>query len=379
MRRPAAHLLAALALFLPAALRAQKAPPPRPELPAAADTNDWEAYYDQGTALLQRRMAAAANAHYYWASRLDPRRAEPLFGRWVAFWASDAQRYERWLDDRPEVVRAPDVLAMDTVRSLAWDRNPLVFQGQQLLIFEQLRGDWRQDPVTQGMLAYAQLQFPRAHELFQRAIDRDRAKNAWVRYDRALVYTAEAKYDSAQRQMELLLADLRTRDSTAIERSYLSKAFVEYTIGRLLYARGDRAGAADAFGRALGEDLAFTPAHEWMAQVALDRGDGGTAVTELRQAVELRGQDGVLRWELGRALGATGADSLAVVELRQAVALEPFFAEPWLSLALALDRQGSTEEAVASYRAYLARAPRAAPGRARAAARLEQLAANGAK
>jgi hypothetical protein len=54
--------------------------PPRPQLPRGADPNDWEAYFDLGDARFQRAPREAAAA-FYWASRLDPTRSEPLFAR----------------------------------------------------------------------------------------------------------------------------------------------------------------------------------------------------------------------------------------------------------------------------------------------------------
>ena len=59
-------------------LLVQAQPPERPELKGLGDPKDWNAYYDQGVDLL-RRQPANAEAHFYWASRLAPNRAEPLY------------------------------------------------------------------------------------------------------------------------------------------------------------------------------------------------------------------------------------------------------------------------------------------------------------
>jgi len=177
--------------------------------------------------------------------------------------------------------------------------------------------------------------------------------------------------------MQSLVTELRSRDAQHVEYEYYSKAFPEYAIGRLLAARGDLPGATEAFGRSLAEDIAYAPSHQWLAQVALARGDVESGVRELEQAVELSGGDGVMRWELGRALGAAGRDTAALEQLQAAVRAEPHFADPYFSLALALDRIGRTDDAVAAYRDYLARATRKAPNAARARARLEQLTRGG--
>src|SRR5574341_2008913 len=98
-----------------AGLLASAAPPgdaqetfPRPRLRSGADTNDWEVYFDRGVEGLRGRSARHAEPALYWASRLDPTRAEPLFARWVAFWLRDPGRYLRYLQDDPEVLEAKD-------------------------------------------------------------------------------------------------------------------------------------------------------------------------------------------------------------------------------------------------------------------------------
>jgi tetratricopeptide (TPR) repeat protein len=369
----AASLLLASSIVRPAA--AQE--PARPKLAAAADTNDWEAYYDAGIELLRLRQQIDAERHFYWASRLDPSRAEPYYARWVAFWARDPQRYLRWWEGARDVVEAKDVRRADSLRTLAEWRNPLVYQGIRLAILDQLPGDWADDPLTRALVAYGRHQFDRAAGTLQNYIARNPSKHAWARYYRALVLTAQEKYDSATTEMQSLVTELRSRDAQRVEYEYYSKAFPEYAIGRLLAARGDLPGATEAFGRSLAEDIAYAPSHQWLAQVALARGDVESGVRELEQAVELSGGDGVMRWELGRALGAAGRDTAALEQLQAAVRAEPHFADPYFSLALALDRIGRTDEAVAAYRDYLARATRKAPNAARARARLEQLTRGG--
>ena len=374
MRRPSILATVLLAALLAPAAPAAAQEILRPELAASADTNDWEAYYDAGVEHLRARRQVRAHDHFVWASRLDPTRAEPHYARWVAFWARDPMRYMEYLDDVKPIVEKPEVVRNDSVRALAFERNPLVYQGLQLLILDQVPNlRWRQDPVSQGWLSYATLDLPRAAEQFRRAIARDPRRNAWVRYSRALVLTAQERYDSAAAEMQLLLAELRQRDERRIQEAYLSKAFVEYTIGRLALARGDAAGAEEAFGRALAEDLAYVPAHAWMGNVVLARGDIEAAIREYAQAVELRPLDGTMRWLLGRALGAAGRDEEAIAELRRATELEPRWAEPWFSLALALERDALPDEAVVAYRAFVARAPRNSPNVARATSRLAAL------
>jgi len=65
--------------------RAQERPPRRPPLPAAADTNDWEAYYDagvellNGAALVRARRGTEGAGELKAAIALEPYFADPYF------------------------------------------------------------------------------------------------------------------------------------------------------------------------------------------------------------------------------------------------------------------------------------------------------------
>src|SRR5471032_1484459 len=122
--RRGALLVAAFVLVLPAAaLSAQS--DARPELPNGADPNDWEAYFDLGISRLTTHRGGAEEP-LAWASRLNPGRAEPLHARWVAFWMRDIPRFGKYLQGDEDVVHAPDVVAADSLRALALQRNPFV-------------------------------------------------------------------------------------------------------------------------------------------------------------------------------------------------------------------------------------------------------------
>src|SRR5260370_21199996 len=55
---------------------------PRPRLARGVDTNDARAYYARGDALLHYgRWLDSADLAFYWAARLDPAWAEPLYAR----------------------------------------------------------------------------------------------------------------------------------------------------------------------------------------------------------------------------------------------------------------------------------------------------------
>src|SRR5260370_37720796 len=91
----------------------------RPKLDAQADTNDWRAYFQYGMTQLRTRPSRA-DAAFYWASRLGPNRAEPLYGRWVAFWLRNVsvfEDYEYGSQKVPAAERAESLAARARLRN----------------------------------------------------------------------------------------------------------------------------------------------------------------------------------------------------------------------------------------------------------------------
>ena len=340
--------------------------PPPPKLDRGADGNDWEAYYDFGVDIL-RRNTSNADAAFYWANRLNPTRAEPLYARWVAFWMLDISEWPDYLYDSPAVVSRPEIIASDSLRLRAWERNPLVNQALLLYLFERIS---RRDPVSQGWIAYANGFYPRALEEFGAAVT-TYPEYPWIHYDVALVYTQMGRYDSAAMQIESLLAALRSTEKKQVVHLYESKEMMEYALGLLYAARGRLADARQAQERALEENLAFAPAHAALAQLAGARGDTGTAVRELALAVELAPGDGAMRYWYGNALTQAQRPAEALEQLTLALKLEPYFADVQFSLAAAYAARSDSAKAVAEYAEYVKHAPRSASQRidqARAAA-----------
>jgi tetratricopeptide (TPR) repeat protein len=333
--------------------------PPRPALEAAADPNDWNPYFDLGVELLRSNPLDAA-ACFYWAARLAPGRAEPLYAQWVAFWMRDERRWIGYLNDDKYVLRRPEVVRADSLRYRAYLLNPFVHQGLTVLLFERLPGAFRGDVATKGWLAYAAGDLTTAADKLGEAIAKDSVKYMGLRQMRASALVSLGHIDGALAEMQALLRQLRQREDTVLVRSYESKELVLYSIGMLLAGRGRTAQARDAYRQALVENLGFAPAHRALARLVSLQGDPVTAVSELAQAVELDGGDAVLRYEYGAALLASGKSAEAVVELRRSVAMEPWWAEPYYSLGKALEATGAADQALAAYQAFVARAHRGA-------------------
>ncbi|HWC72643.1 MAG TPA: hypothetical protein VG454_01805 [Gemmatimonadales bacterium] len=350
----------ALALLAPLSghlLLAQEKPPARPVLAATADTNDWEAYYDAGVDWLNQRQQMNAEAAFYWASRLEPRRAEPLFARWATAWARDNRRFERYLERDPNKPLPPEMLRIDSLRYRALLRNPLVFQGLIIAAYQELPGHFADDAWTHAMVAYAMADFHEALTFFGHALDRDPARYAnEVRYLRATTYVAIAQYDSAAAELDSLIASLQRRDAERLTPVYQSKALLYYARGLLQSSRQDAAGARAGFESALVEDLSFYPAHIALGQLRFGQRDLAGALKEFEQGAALGVNDPVAHYEYGAALARAQRSPEATTELRAAIALEPYFADPYYWLGEALLAQQDSAAARTAYQDYLARA-----------------------
>ncbi|HEX2093068.1 MAG TPA: tetratricopeptide repeat protein [Longimicrobiaceae bacterium] len=354
-------LLAALALGAPLPVAAQ-AEPPRPALPRDADPNDWTAYYDHGVAVF-KTSPGQADAAFYWASRVDPSRAEPLFGRWATFWMRD---YERWIDylrGSRRVRESPEVARADTLLYRAAVRNPFVHRGLEALLYDRMPGRWRDDIQTRAWLAYATGDLPRAAELFGRVVERNPERNRWARYDRALALVAMGRFGEAATEVGRLLESLRREDEKELVRVYASKEMLEYATGLLHSAQNDDRAAREAHQRALLENLGFSPARAALGRIALAERRFPEAVREYEQAVEIDGRDAVVRFHYATALQATGEVAEAERELRVVVEREPYYAAPRALLGRVLEALNRPAEALGEYERFLALATRGEPQR----------------
>jgi hypothetical protein len=351
--------LLGVALLGASALCAQEGPG-RPNLARSADRNDWTAYFDYGAAAIRSRPRRADSA-FYWASRLDPSRGEPLFGRWVAFWLQDIGRFEAYLEEIPSTLTLPEVVRADSFYRRSLERNPFVPQNLRVLPYAALPGEWLTDVGTQGWLAYAKGDYRSALERFGRLVIRNPQRYVGVHYYRALAFVPMHHFDSAGAEMQTLISTLRRRDTTGTtSHVYESKELVEYGIGLLARAQGDGAGARAAFERSLAENLGFAPAHAELGDLAFERRDWVAAAAEYGLAVELAPSDGWMRFRYGSLLANIGRPADAVPELKLAIELEPYFADPYLALSAALEATGEWQGAMRAIEDYLARAPRRA-------------------
>ena len=350
------------ALCLTAASAAAQKVPKRPELFAGADTNSWFAYYQNGLSNLRRRPDLAADA-FYWAARLNPSAPEPLYGTWVAYWKRQPDRFWDYIEGKKFVVESKEVQHIDSLRLKALKRNPMMYQGLWIELFDDEGPmDMSLDPAVQGIIAYAHGNPVRAAERLGQAV-KSKAYRSY-RYDRALALYQIAQYDTAANELQLLIDDMKKREEKKLVRMYESKQMFEYGIAIVMLAKGDTAAARDALGKALTEDLSFTPAHVELAHLAAATGDTATAIQELSQAAELDSTDVTAQYELGVHLMMQNKTDEATKHLRKAIALEPYYAQPYYPLAYILEFDEKNAEAADMYVAFADRAPRSDEHRA---------------
>lgn len=367
-------LICGMVLFLGGTTVSAQAPdsPRRPKLDAKADTNDWESYYEYGAQHLRRSPRYSLDA-FYWASRLAPWSADPLYAQWVAFHMRDLTRFERYLDDDEKVLTAPDVQKSDSLVRLAFLRNPFVHRAMEMALFDALPGVWGGDVLSRAWLSYANQKLDRATELFGRAISDKPDKRYRLRHIRAVLFVSQKQYDSALAEMTTLLEKTRQLDEKELVRVYESKAFYEFAIARLELARGNRKAAREAFERALTEDLAYGPAHVWLAALSEFSGDTASAMTSYAQAVDLTPSDAIYRYQYAVALMKANRIREGLEQINRAIELEPYYADSYVFKASAHEVIGQPDSARVAYRAYLDRAARNAHNRAHAAQRLAAL------
>lgn len=341
----------------------------RPRLPAAADTNDWNAYYDRGVELL-RGNPAAADEMFRWAARLDPSRPEPLYARWVAFHLRDKYRFMRYLRaDAAHPLRDPLVLAADSLQLRALALNPFFNCALLAAAFAQLPGGWSRDPYTHAFLEYAYGRLDQAETELAEVIRTSRDKTS-ARHTRALILANLRRYDEARVELDSVVAALRSNEERRAMPVYESKDLLMYSIGLLYLVQNRYAEAREAFAQAVVEDASQWYAHRGLALTLRTEDRAAEALGEFRTALELAGDEPMLIAEYADALTLTGDHPAAAAQLSRLVRVAPDWAAAWLALGDARLRAGDAAAANEAFTMYLARARRGDPAAARVRAQL---------
>jgi len=410
MRRRFWFLLATIVLAGTSAA-AQKAPkvPKRPKLAAYADTNDAAAYWRHGQSKLVDDPWEAGDA-FYWAIQINPIWADGYYGRWVAKYLEDPQKWDGLDNDVPEMMQ------VDSLMLRARTLNPFLFERLRRTMIEQeiaksypagvtrgaveiaLASAWNADPYHRAISAYTRGNFAVALAGYDTTIteiekynkdnpgkgkDKDRqAANASrsvgrLHLQRGRIFYLAGNFESASVELAKAVAGLQVADKKQVVPVYDSKAIVQQSIG-LTYERLHMPDSAkEAYGRALQEDLSYAPAHLSLASLALSDGDTTVALSELETAAQMSPNDPATAFFYGRALITAGKDKEAVEQLKRCTALDPYFANPHVLLALMYDASDYKPEALAEFKAYLSLAAANDPYIAQARERVAALSAEG--
>lgn len=397
---PAARITAALILAATCVVAAHAQKPgaelPRPKI-AVADTNDAQAYFDYGLSLFESDPRTSAAA-FYWAGRINPAMADAWYCRRAALLMADQSLRKMYVEGGRRARDSKQLRALDSLYLRALNLNPTLYRrlDRRLLVghivdetersarqaganvsrteIDFYVNSWLRDAGSEfrGWLAYGNGDWNLALQYYADAAKAAKFK-ATIRVERARIFGMIGQLDSAVVQMQLALTEMRSRDTKDLVYFYDSKALFEHTIGTLLEQKSDIAGAREAYGKAMQEDLAFYPAHLRLGMLALSTADTTTALSELDLAVQIAGDEPWLRYVYGWALAAAGKYPDAREQLTKAVALEPYFALPQVALGQVYERLGDAKNAQTAYKSFLARASLREPQREFATTRLREV------
>ena len=369
---------------------------PRPRI-TAADTNDAQAYFDYGVSVFEEDPRASAAA-FYWVARINPGNADALYARRAALLMGDESLRKIFIQGGRHARDSKQLRALDSLYLRALNLNPMLYRRlDRRLLTAHIVDDaerearrsgsqvsrseinfvvdgWLRDagPEFRGWVAYGDGRFDQALSYYA-AAEKSTKFKAGIRIERGRIFGMIGQLDSAIAQLRLALTEMRSRDTKDLVYFYDSKALFEHTIGTLLEQKNDVAGAREAYGKAMQEDLAFYPAHQRLGLLALGTADTATALSELDLAVQIAGDEPFLRYVYGWALGAAGKYPEAKEQLTKAIALEPYFALPQVALGQVYERLGDGKNAQAAYAAFLARSSQKDPQRPFATARLKEV------
>jgi tetratricopeptide (TPR) repeat protein len=230
----------------------------------------------------------------------------------------------------------------------------------------------RAGPETRAWVAYGGGRFGDALRDYAEAM-KGTKRHAYLRTERGRIFYLTGNVDSALAELKLAVEELRNKDNKELVKLYDSKAVLEHSIAKIHVARGDAAAAREAYGRALEEDLAFYPAHFELANLAFQQGDTTAGISEMDLAVQLNGNDPVLRLVYAYVLSANKRYGDAETQLVKAIEIEPYFSNLYHVLGQVHEAQKKPAAAIAQYEVFLHRAGMNHPMRSEATQRLTAL------
>jgi tetratricopeptide (TPR) repeat protein len=341
----------------------------RPKLPAEQDTNSALAYFQFGNAVLQHDPERAGDA-FYWAARLDPAWAAPLYGQYAAELLNQPTPDVRlYLVDPVKALRTlPRLQRIDSLARIARRKNPFVDRRLDGVIIatwvdresggEADLNDYAQyDRSFAGWVAFSRGDLKTASVIYDDELKKH-PTSIYLLLNRADTYFAQGQMDSARMMIQRTLRIERTVETRFLGMGWVSHAFSEYTVGLLYGLEGKVDSAGASFEQALLDDMTLEPAHRALGRVRLAAHDTAAAVNEMVAAARLAPGDASTLFELGMLLMAARHPDSASTVLQQATTVEPWYAQPHYPLALLFESAGFKEEAIQHFTRFLQLAPR---------------------
>src|SRR5688572_3214210 len=277
--------------------------PPRPALPAEADTNDARAYFLFGTIMIGPRPDTAAAA-FYWATQLDPWDADAYYARAVALLRTLMEPLPGSSILAPKRrLTQPEAEVIDSLNRAAYELDPFIHRRFDHLVgppLEFLFCEAMRDKRASGMCFLHKSEYANALRGFGEALKRT-PKEIELHYLRAQMFFRLRHFDSAAFELRVLADSMEGRQ-TKKAMLYISRAAIFYAQGMAYTQHRDTVKAREAFERALVEDLSFHMANVRLAAHAVATGDTTAALTHLAHAVNLRPADARLRVYYGITL-----------------------------------------------------------------------------
>ena len=329
----------------------------RLSLPEGADTNDWKSYQQQGLREIDRHPARALQ-YFDRAAQLDPSVAEPLLGRYAAWWRMHSALKNRFWHDKPTMTDS--ALATERWLDEADLKNP--FASQALLTWtapKKVRIN-PYHPFNRGLVAFFSDNWQASVWEFSASIKNPSGLPELLpayRF-RALSLAHLGRWGAAADDIDSMIKELEGLEATATVRWDLGKARLYYTAALMRMFDRDQVRARRAFHRAFESDLGFPMAHVYYGNLLLDQRDTAAGIREYAMAAELRPNDPFILQNYGAVLFNLGRYDSALTHLTEAVRLAPDYAVLYFNRALCLEQLGRTDEARQMHREFVARAPR---------------------
>jgi hypothetical protein len=399
----------------------------------AVDTNDAQTYYD--AAMVVPSSTPVDVAALYWASRIDPSWAPPVYERWAMLHTA-AQQIGRltpatlpdstlsqidallvvaygddpFFDDhqlesnvaKAESIAVTHAVAAAECAAPQFPSRPIVHvlpgwvgapadctnREANWSLYQELAYcadpaatscPWPPgpvyDPTSLWYVAYGHADYVTASRQLGSVV-KAHPDSIDLYYHLAKAQFLSSQYDAAVVTLQNAVARMQRRQRkppTTALRAIFTPALFQYAIGVVRQTQGRDTDAVAAYTRSLALDPRWYMSHVHLAVVALGANDTRTAIAHAQLAAQIRPEDPIVQLVLGDALLSASQAADAATHFDAAIGSDSSYAAPYLYLAQARLAQDDTARTVAALTGFLAHAGRSDGQRSAAASQLATL------